>query len=95
MLSPVLSRPIRSQSSSSSFLRNQGVSDSDSEIALPSSRPGSGVWSNALFRQNSRASRTSRPSESSSPLVTPPQRCYSPTGKPQGSLSGWCFLIKL
>jgi hypothetical protein len=95
LLSPVLSRPIRSQSAnlahSSTFHRNV-ASDSDSEIPTGGSRPGSGVWSHhtGLYRQGSRASRTSRPSESSSPLATPPINCSSPTrhlgGSPSGSI---------
>ncbi|KAE9555227.1 hypothetical protein FO519_001577 [Halicephalobus sp. NKZ332] len=89
LLSPVLSRPVRSQSAHSSpFLRNPAASDSDSEVPFPGSRPGSGIWSHGLYRQGSRAFRSPRPSESSSPLATPPHRCLSPTNKTQGSLSG-------
>uniref|UniRef100_A0AC34GPY0 RHD domain-containing protein n=1 Tax=Panagrolaimus sp. ES5 TaxID=591445 RepID=A0AC34GPY0_9BILA len=95
LLSPVLSRPVRSQSANttSTFLRTATVaSDSDSEIPTGNnSRPGSGVWShsgNGLYRQGSRASRTSRPSESSSPLATPPIHCSSPTRHLGGSPSG-------
>uniref|UniRef100_A0A914YJM3 Uncharacterized protein n=1 Tax=Panagrolaimus superbus TaxID=310955 RepID=A0A914YJM3_9BILA len=96
LLSPVLSRPVRSQSANttSTFLRTATVaSDSDSEIQTGNnSRPGSGVWSancpSGLYRQGSRASRTSRPSESSSPLATPPIHCSSPTRHLGGSPSG-------
>lgn len=88
LLSPVLSRPVRSQSAhTSTFLRTATVaSDSDSENPNGGSRPGSGVWSHTvLYRQGSRASRTSRiPSESSSPLATPPINCSSPRGSPSG-----------
>uniref|UniRef100_A0A914CC86 non-specific serine/threonine protein kinase n=1 Tax=Acrobeloides nanus TaxID=290746 RepID=A0A914CC86_9BILA len=75
LLSPVLSRPVRSLSASGSasspFLRNPPVSDSESELLQ---------WTHggSIYR-NRQHSRTSRPSDSSSPLATPPITCGSPT----------------
>uniref|UniRef100_A0A7E4V6Z5 non-specific serine/threonine protein kinase n=1 Tax=Panagrellus redivivus TaxID=6233 RepID=A0A7E4V6Z5_PANRE len=98
LLSPVLSRPVRSQSAHSSpFLRHlTAVSDSDSETqgqGSIGSRPGSGIWSSATTfcrGGGSRTSRTStsRVSESSSPLATPPRYCSSPTRALGGCSSG-------
>uniref|UniRef100_A0A1I7YQY7 Uncharacterized protein n=1 Tax=Steinernema glaseri TaxID=37863 RepID=A0A1I7YQY7_9BILA len=79
LLSPVLSRPVRSLSAQSSpFLlraHNQ-VSDSEGELC--------NVWASVASSglQRKRSSRVSRPSDSSSPLPTPPPyAAASPIGR--------------
>uniref|UniRef100_A0A915CQG2 Microtubule-associated serine/threonine-protein kinase pre-PK domain-containing protein n=1 Tax=Ditylenchus dipsaci TaxID=166011 RepID=A0A915CQG2_9BILA len=94
LLSPVLSRPVRSQSATSTpFLMNRSMSgggshpfDSFSESELT---PGAMGHSGVVIRSRAN-SRTSRPSESSnSPLASTPP-CRSPIGgqMPTGKLAG-------
>uniref|UniRef100_A0A0M3I4B3 DOMON domain-containing protein n=1 Tax=Ascaris lumbricoides TaxID=6252 RepID=A0A0M3I4B3_ASCLU len=62
LLSPVLSRPVRSLSAQHCFIRQAAVSDSEPELS---------------FVIGQRHPRCSRPSDSCSSLQTPP-RCISP-----------------
>ncbi|KAK0428660.1 hypothetical protein QR680_010935 [Steinernema hermaphroditum] len=81
LLSPVLSRPVRSLSAQSSpfLLRHHNqVSDSEGELC----NVWASVTSSGSGLQRKRSSRVSRPSDSSSPLPTPPPyAAASPIGR--------------
>ncbi|TKR62293.1 hypothetical protein L596_026275 [Steinernema carpocapsae] len=88
LLSPVLSRPVRSLSATSSpFLLRQAqqhqVSDSEGELCNVWAASGALSTSGSSALQRKRSSRVSRPSDSSSPLplTPPPYATSSPIGR--------------